>query len=183
VTDTDQEPRGKGRPTPKRADAQAARKKPIVAAKGKGGAKGRSRSRSDAAAARATMREALKTGDERNYPPMAAGPERALVRDVIDARRSFGWLAIPGWFVGVVLTLVPTVASRTAGGIVFPLVIGVIATDSVIAARAVGRALDERFPDGTDTKRGTLRMYAIVRNTQFRRQRLPRPRVARGEAT
>jgi hypothetical protein len=24
-------------------------------------------------------------------------------------------------------------------------------------------------------------MYAIVRNTQFRRQRLPKPRVARGE--
>lgn len=181
MTDTEQQPRGKGRPTPKRSEAQAARKKPLVAPKGKAASKEAARARrTEAASTRAQMREALKTGDERHYPPMAAGPERALVRDVIDARRSFGWLAIPGWFAGVVLTLIPNVATRTAASIVFPLIIGIIVTDSVVAARSVGRALDRRWPDGTEAKRGTLRMYAIVRNTQFRRQRLPKPRVERG---
>ena len=183
MTETEQQPRGKGRPTPKRAAVEAARKKPLVAAKGTGKAASkdaRRAARGAAAATRAEMRTALKTGDERHYPPMAAGPERALVRDVIDARRSFGWLAIPGWGLGLVLSVVPTAATRIAASIVFPLLIGIIATDTVIAARAVGRALDRRWPDGTDTKRGTLRMYGIVRNTQFRRQRLPKPRVERG---
>jgi hypothetical protein len=194
VTETD-EARGKGRPTPKRSAAQAARKKPLVAAKaprGRAAAGGKAGKevareaararRTEAADARARMREAMKTGDERNYPPMAAGPERAVVRDVIDRRRSFGWLAIPGWFVGVVLTLVPTPATRAAGSLLFPLVIGIIIADSVIAARSVGKALDARWPDGTEVRRRSLLGYGIVRNTQFRRQRMPRPRVERGSA-
>ncbi len=175
MTDTDQH--GKGRPTPKRSVAQAARKKPLVAAKGKQATKAR---RAEASSARATMREAMRTGDERHYPAIAAGPERALVRDVVDARRSFGWLAIPGWFVGVVLTVTPSVATRAAGSIVMPLVIGVILADSVATARTVRKALDARWPEGTEARRRSLVWYGIARNTQFRRQRLPRPRVERG---
>jgi hypothetical protein len=174
VTETEEQPRGKGRPTPKRSVAQAARRTPLVTPKGKDAARAQ---RGKAAGDRARMREAMKTGDERYYPAIAAGPERALVRDVVDARRSFGWLAIPGWFLGIVLTLTPVTAARTAGSIVFPLVVGTLVADTIAVARAVGKALDRRWPDGTEQRRRSLVWYGIARNTQFRRQRLPRPKV------
>jgi hypothetical protein len=165
----------KGRPTPKRSEVRAARRKPLVQPRGRARA-----SRSSNASARGSMREAMRSGDERNYPAIAAGPERALVRDTVDARRSFGWLAIPGWIAGVTLTLVPLVATRALGSLVFPVVIAVIVLDSLAAARAVRAALDQRWPDGTEARRRSLIWYGIARNTQFRRQRLPRPKVWRG---
>lgn len=178
---TETEQRGKGRATPKRADARAAKRKPLVGATARPATKAdRKAARAATASVRATMREAMRTGDERNYPPIAAGPERALIRDVVDNRRSFGWLAIPGWIVGVALTLVPSVATRTVGSIVFPLVIAVIVADGVICARQVRHALDERWPEGTKERRRPLVWYGIARNTQFRRQRLPKPKVWRG---
>jgi hypothetical protein len=162
----------KGRPTPKRSEARQARRQPLVQPRTKGASN---------ASVRASMREAMRTGDERNYPPVAAGPERALVRDVVDGRRSFGWLAIPGWFAGVLLTLIPSLVTRAIGSLVFPVVIVILVVDAVVAARAVRRALDERWPEGTQASRRSLTWYAIARNTQFRRQRLPRPKVWRGE--
>lgn len=163
----------KGRPTPKRAESRAARRKPPI------GSSATAR-KTSGSSARAQWRAAMKSGDERNYPPVAAGPERALVRDVVDDRRSFGWPALPGWLVGVVLTLVPVPAVRAVGSIVFPLLIGIIVADSWQAARAVRRALAERWPDGTTASRRSLVWYGVARNTQFRRQRLPRPRTWNG---
>ena len=185
MTETTQPPRGKGKPTPKRSDAQKARKKPVVTPRGTGKGKSSSAKRpakAERIEARKRMREAMRTGDERYYPPIAAGPERALVRDVVDARRSFGWLAIPGWFLGLLLTLVPAPVTQVAGSLMFPLVVFVLIGDSVGAARAVRKALEERWPDGTKQPRKSLVWYGIARNTQFRRQRLPRPRVERGGA-
>jgi hypothetical protein len=177
MTEAPSKPGGKGRPTPKRNEAQKARKQPLVTPSGRAGQKA---DKAAVADARRTMREAMRTGDERNYPPIAAGPERALVRDVIDARRGFGWLAIPGWVVGVVLTLTPLTAARAAGSLLFPVVIVVIVGDAIVAARSVRRALDERWPDGTKDSKRSLAWYGIARNTQFRRNRLPRPRVGPG---
>ena len=174
MTEAPQKAGGKGRPTPKRSEAQKARKKPLVAS----GA--RPASRSDAAALRKTMREAMRTGDERNYPPIAAGPERALVRDTIDARHGFGWLAIPGWAAGFGLTLLPSPLARSVGTAVFFVIIGVIVADAVLARRAVLRALDARWPEGTKDNRRSLAWYGVARNTQFRRNRLPRPKVGPG---
>ena len=178
MTETSQPPKpgGKGRPTPKRSEAVKARRKPLVAAKNAPAG----RSKSERAELRRKMRESLRTGDERYYPAVAAGPERALVRDVVDARRSFGWLAIPGWFAGLSLTLVPVPAVQLLGSLLFPVVVLVLVADSVAAARAVRRALDARWPNGTEGGRKSLTWYGIARNTQFRRQRLPRPRVERG---
>ncbi|HVF03553.1 MAG TPA: DUF3043 domain-containing protein [Frankiaceae bacterium] len=182
MTETEQPPRGKGRPTPKRSEAQKARKQPVVTPRGTA-AKGDKRAdKAERAAARRRMREAMRTGDERYYPAIAAGPERALVRDVVDARRSIGWLAIPGWFLGLLLTLVPAPAAQAAGTLMFPIVVFILIGDSMGAARDVRKALDARWPDGTKQPRKSLTWYGIARNTQFRRQRMPRPRVERGGA-
>lgn len=169
----------KGRPTPKRSEVRASKKKPLVAPKGREAQ--RAQRRSDASV-RATARAALKTGDERNYPPVAAGPERALVRDVIDSRRSFAWVAIPGYVVGLVLSFVPSRATRGAASVLFLLLVGVFVADTYLAGREVRRALTRRFPDGTKEPLKRLGRYGMVRNTQFRRSRLPPPRVSRGDA-
>jgi hypothetical protein len=179
LTETTQPPKGKGRPTPKRSEAEKGRRQPLVAPKGKAANRGAKNARSQG---RVSAREAMRTGDERNYPPIAAGPERALVRDTVDARRSLGRYAIAGWGLGILLSLVPTAATQAIGSLMFPLVVVVLVLDASGAGRAVRRALDERWPNGTEASRRSLVWYGIARNTQFRRQRLPRPRFAAGGA-
>lgn len=169
---------GKGRPTPKRSEAQAARRKPLVQPRAKG-RKGSSRGLD--AEARRAMRQAMREGDERNYPPVAAGPERAAVRDAVDARRPFWLLALPLWLVGLVMTLIPSPVARGLGSLVFPVVVGVLLWDAVAARRLVRRTLAERFPGGTTESLKTLVWYGTARNMQFRRNRLPRPRVSPGQ--
>lgn len=178
MTETSQPPKqgGKGRPTPKRSEAEKARKKPLVAAKGKAAP----RDRSTRANLRREMREAMRTGDERLYPPMHAGPEKAVVRDAVDGRRSVGWVALPGWAVGMALTLVENPVAQTVAAFLFMLVFGALILDSILAGRAVRRALAEHFPNGTEASRKSLVWHGVARNTQFRRQRLPRPRVGPG---
>jgi hypothetical protein len=185
VTETqEQQPRpgGKGRPTPKRSEAQKARKQPLVTPKGggKAGKAGRDAARSAGAARRAEMREAMRTGDEANYPPMHAGPERRLVRDVVDARNSYGWLALPLYAVGLAVSLIPSDVTRTIGSFVLPFVLFLIIADSIAVRRAVREALDAKFPKGTKEPRKALLWYGVARNASFRRRRLPRPKVERG---
>ena len=175
MTEAPQKPGGKGRPTPKRSEAQKARKQPLV-----GSGRPVARSRSEAAELRKSMREAMRTGDERNYPPIHAGPERAAVRDAVDGRRGFGWVAIPGWVVGFALSITPSPSTRALGTLIFFVIIAVVVTDAVLAARVIRRTLAERWPDGTKESRKALVRYGLGRNTQFRRSRLPRPRVAPG---
>jgi hypothetical protein len=169
VTDTRQG--GKGRPTPKRSQAQAARKKPLVTPRGAG------RSSATTAEARRAMRQALRDGDERNYPPMAAGPERAAVRDVVDARRPLWPVALGVWLFGVVFSLVPSDLAKSLGTVTLLLVGFLLVADVVIVRRRVTAALAEQFPNGTKESLKTLGWYGTARNMQRRRSRLPRPRV------
>jgi hypothetical protein len=177
MTDTSQEPRGKGRPTPKRSEREAARRKPLVQPRTRESVKA---SRSEAAEARRRQREALRSGDERHYPPIAAGPERALVRDVIDRRRPFWLLALPVWALGAVLSLMASPVARLFGSFTLPLVVGLLLADLVTSRRSVRRALREAFPGGTREPEKVLVWYGTARNMQFRRSRLPRPRVEPG---
>jgi hypothetical protein len=168
-------PTTKGRPTPKRSEREAARRKPLVQPRGRDAARA---SRSSAADERRLQREAMRNGDERNYPTVAAGPERAAVRDAVDARRPFWLLALPVWAIGFVLSITSVPLLRTIGSATFPFVMLLLVVDVVASRRAVRRALDERFPDGTREPRNTLLWYGTARNMQFRRSRLPRPRVS-----
>jgi hypothetical protein len=172
---TETEPRGKGRPTPKRSEREAARRKPLVEPRSREALKAQ---RSGASDLRRRQREAMRTGDERNYPPLAAGPERAVVRDAIDARRPLWQVALAVWLVGLVLSLMPSETVRRLGAITFPIVIGLLVADIVGSRRAVKNALAEAFPGGTKEPVKGLLWYGTARNMQFRRSRLPRPRVS-----
>lgn len=170
-------PDGKGRPTPTRKEAEAARKAALKAPT----------SRKDAARAererrskeRVKIREAMSTGDDRYLPPRDKGPVRRLVRNIVDSRRNVGEYLMP---VLVVILLVSLVRSPWAIMAIYVLWVAVIlgaVVDSFFLVRRVKREVGQRFPDAS--KRG-LTAYAIMRSTQIRRLRLPKPQVAHGES-
>ncbi|HEV2889310.1 MAG TPA: DUF3043 domain-containing protein [Frankiaceae bacterium] len=167
----------KGRPTPKRSEREAARRKPLVQPRTRETMKA---SRSASADERRRQREAMRNGDERNYPAIAAGPERALVRDVIDARRPYWMYALPVWAVGAVLSITASPVARAFGTLTLPIVVLLLLGDLVAARRSVRRALRQAYPQGTREAEKALIWYGTARNMQFRRSRLPRPRTEPG---
>jgi Protein of unknown function (DUF3043) len=160
---------GKGRPTPKRRDAQNQttfidRTTRTGGRGGKGGRPSR-----EAAFAR---REAMRRGEESALGPRDRGPVRRFARDFVDARRNLGSLFIPVGFPLVLLSYVVPLAELLVLVIVLA-----ITVDSILLGIAVKKQAAARFPH--EPANGVA-MYAILRAMQFRRARIPAPRVARG---
>jgi hypothetical protein len=110
--------------------------------------------------------------------PRDAGPVRALVRDVVDSRRSLGTLMLP-------LALVLVLAQASGNRDVFIIatnvwIVGVLAlvVDLVLTARALRRRLREQFPEERKL-RGHI-AYVLLRTTVFRRWRIPKPTTSPG---
>lgn len=171
-------PGGKGRPTPKRNQARQAR---TAAPPPKSRKEAVRRQREQAKLARQAQRAAMRTGDERSLPAFARGPERAAVRDAVDSRLSLGWIALPGLALNLASFVVSDEQIRrllaNLGFVLFTMLI----FDTVAAIRRVRRVLRHRFAEGTEAKRSTLYRYGVARNIQFRRTRVPPPRVRVGE--
>jgi hypothetical protein len=83
------------------------------------------------------------------------------------------------FMVGSLLTSKNPGAASALELIGIPLVIIVVVIDSTLLSRKVKRVLAETIPN-TPTK--GLSRYAITRAMSFRRGRVPKPQVARGEA-
>ena len=56
----------------------------------------------------------------------------------------------------------------------------IMVADGFLVARKVNRAVDEKFPNNTESG-WKLGFYAASRASQLRRMRAPRPQVNRGE--
>ena len=165
-------PTGKGRPTPKRSEAQRGRRGGPVAPPPRTRKEAAQRAREEARAARTQVREG------RALLPRDAGPVRALVRDVVDARRSIGTLMLP-------LALVLLLAQASGDRQVFVIatniwIVGIVAlvVDLVLTGRAVRRRVREQFPEEQKV-RGHV-AYGLLRTTVFRRWRIPMPRTSPG---
>jgi hypothetical protein len=124
--------------------------------------------------------EGMRAGDERYLLARDRGPERALVRDIVDSRRTVGtW-----FFGGALIVLIGSsgampVEVRLASNLLWALLaIGVI-LDSVLISMRVKKLIRQRFPRTTQ-RMGSLYLYAIMRGITFRRMRMPRPRVQLG---
>lgn len=131
---------------------------------------------------RGRQREALKNGDEKYLPAREQGPVRRFTRDYVDRRRNFAEYLLPFLVVLLVLFAVAGSISDSASTIltafVYPfLIVGTI-LDEVVMVRGLKRELKARF--GSDAIKGST-TYAILRSTQLRRFRLPKPQVKRGE--
>lgn len=173
-------PGSKGRPTPKRSEAQKRRAISAAPTDRKAAAK---KLRADARAERTAQAVALAAGDERNYGPMHAGKERALVRDIVDSRRSFGWLGIPG-FIAITPLILISSSSRPLQAVlnvpIFALV-GLIGWDYFAVRRRVKQVLTERYPTGTKASTRLLVLYGVSRNNTWPSRRKPKPRVKIGD--
>ena len=131
--------------------------------------------------ARAEARAGMMAGKEEFMFPRDKGPDRALVRDVVDSRRNVASYFLLGALIvliGSSQAMPPIV--RYVADIFWAVLAVAVILDSFLLVRKIKRRLRERFPKET-TRRGTS-FYAIMRSLSFRRMRMPAPRVKIGQA-
>ncbi len=130
--------------------------------------------------ARQEVIEGMKRGDPRYLAPRDRGPERALVRDIVDSRPSIAGLFLVAALLVVLLssTQVPLFIAA-ANALFITLALGLI-VELVIIYRRIKRLVRERFPD-SGMRMISLFTYALLRAFQLRRTRIPQPRVQRGD--
>ena len=115
---------------------------------------------------------------------LLAGPVRAYVRDLVDARRNIAGILLPIAVLSFVILLIPIPTVQSYGPLVLLVAIVAAILDTVVFARAIGQKVRAKFPKGDSsdlsTKGSALGFYAFNRACLFRRWRVPRPRVAVG---
>jgi hypothetical protein len=125
------------------------------------------------------MRQALDTGDERFLPLRDKGPQKRFARDYVDARFSLGEYLMFGALVFVLVSLVVPASSDmmiyVLGG--FWVMFLAVFVDVFILSRQLRKRLTAKFGE---VERGTV-WYGSMRSLQFRKLRLPKPQVKRGQ--
>ncbi len=131
-------------------------------------------------AAMSERRERMMAGDDDYLLPRDKGPVRRLARDIVDSRR----ISVLGLFMPAALGLifimlaVPQVQYYISPAMLILMAVMVI--DGIFLGRKVNQAVDEKFPDNTESG-WKLGFYAASRASQLRRMRAPRPQVNRGD--
>lgn len=166
---------GKGAPTPRRRDQVAARRRPFVPEDRKAA---RQAQRAAAAAERARQRQALETGDERHLPARDRGLQRRFVRDLVDARTGFGEWLMPVVLLYVLFLFVPSPRFLLMLMVILYVIVAGVLIESFWLAARIRRRVVEKF----GAPEPGIRFYGVMRALQFRRLRLPKPQVRRGQA-
>ncbi|WP_245933681.1 DUF3043 domain-containing protein [Arthrobacter livingstonensis] len=166
----------KGMPTPSRKEQEAARKRPLVP---NDRAAAKVAARDARREEQARMRRAMDTGEERFLPVRDKGPQKRYARDFVDARFSLGEYVM---FVALAIVLLTVVIPSTNGSqiyifVLFWIMVAGVAIDAWFMSRKLKRQLIEKFKS---VDSGVV-WYGTMRSLQFRRLRLPKPMVKRGE--
>lgn len=161
--------------TPKRKSGQARKAEPPPANRREAYKRMRERQRAE----RAEQRAGMMAGDDRYLLPRDKGPERALVRDVVDSRHTVG-----SWFLGgAILVLVGSSIGgpevQLASNMLWLALALAVVVDSLFICLRVRKLVLERHPKTTQ-RMGGLYMYAVMRSLSMRRMRIPKPRVRTG---
>ena len=158
----------KSRPTPSRREAEAARRQRVNRTLTK------KEARTDAARQARTQRmRAISARDN--------VPEKALLRDYIDARFSVGELLLPSL---VLILAVSLIGSRLpaitiyATFLMYAFILLVLFDGLFVMWRGFKKVLAARLPQANP--KGLL-MYGLNRCIQIRRFRMPPPRIKRGD--
>jgi hypothetical protein len=176
AADAGRRPAGKGRPTPKRRDAEKRRR--AIATAPANRREAARRRRSSVRQERQAARRALVSGDEKNLPPRDAGPVKRLVRDIVDTRHNSAVVILLLIFLSLGLGSVKSAVTQELVWLIdLAVVVGLI-VDNWLLVRRVKRIIRERF--GERETRG-VGGYAVMRALQFRRFRMPPPKVKRGD--
>ncbi|WP_296604522.1 DUF3043 domain-containing protein [Nocardioides sp.] len=167
---------GKGRPTPTRREAEAAAKaraKVPRTRKEQMAAQRAARSQSSQ-----SIRQAMKSGDERYYPARDRGPERRFIRDFVDSRFSLIELVIPLMLVTMVLSYSGSRQLANIGSTVLLVTVVMVLADMLVLRFRLRREMSRRFPN-SPTK--GLTYYAVTRALQMKFMRLPKAKVKIGQ--
>ena len=129
---------------------------------------------------RAEASAGMRAGDERYLLARDRGPERALVRNIVDSRRTVGtW-----FFLGAIIVLFGSSAKMPVqvqlfANLLWAVLAIAVVVDSFLISRRIKKLVAERFPKST-TRKGSLYIYGIMRGLTFRRMRVPKPAVDLG---
>jgi hypothetical protein len=177
VVDNSDGAAGKGRATPSRKEAEAARKKQMKSPVSR---KDQTRKQKDARnAARERTREAMRSGgDDKHLPLREQGPVRRFCRDYVDRRFNMAEVLLPILIVILLFSFVNRPWASTAVLVLWTTTIIATIVDEVLLVRGLRKELRARFEPG-DIRGATP--YAVLRTTQLRRFRMPKPQVKRGE--
>lgn len=174
----------KGKPTPKRRDAQPRRSGP-VAPPPKTAKEARVRMREQSKTQRADVKAGRVARAEPELTKRDFGPERAVIRNMVDARRSiasffplFAVILLVLYFTGMQQKNVQVYNVFTWIWLaVFVIIIG----ESIYLGRKIRQRIKSDFPKTTQ-KTGSLIWYGIIRSLMFRRGRFPKPVVNVGDS-
>lgn len=167
---------GKGQPTRSRKEAEAARKaqmkRPLTRKEQA------ARQRKLRNSQRDRQREALMgTGSPEDLPLRDRGPVRGFVRDFVDRRLTVAEFVLPILILIVIASLIRNPVAQTITVTLWMVTIIAVVIDESVLVLLLRRQLKARFEPGQ--YRGAT-MYAVLRSTQLRRMRLPKPTIERG---
>jgi len=168
---------GKGRPTPKRSEAQKRRGGP-VAPPPTSRREAAKQLRAKQAEKRQRVRKGSLAGDETALLKRDQGPVRRMVRELIDGRRSLGWVLLPLAILVIVSGFLRNPQLQATTFAIWVASLAGVSIDMLFAGFTISKALRESFPD-EPRWRGHIR-YGLMRTTVMRRFRVPRPTVRPG---
>lgn len=176
---TEQTPNAKkGKPTPARKQQEAARKRPLVAPRTK---EGQQAAREAMKSERLAARAGYAAGDDKYLTKRDAGPQRRLIRDVVDSRLfTVGEVLLPTMLISVVFGPSTSIGSNLSGllsDLVLVLFVFYLG-DTVLIARKAKNLLTQRF--GAAKVEKGIWLYVAFRAMYPRFIRLPKAQVARG---
>jgi hypothetical protein len=129
--------------------------------------------------ARAEARAGMLAGDEKFLPAGDRGPERALVRDIVDSRRNLGSYVLFVLLFVLLGSVLRIPALVVYANMFFYVYILAVVVDSFLLTRRIKRLVPQRLPKSTTPPRSHY-FYAIMRSLNIRRLRMPNPRVPIG---
>ncbi len=165
---------GKGRPTPKRSEAQNKRTGP-VAPPPTSRREAAKQLRQKQAANRQRVRAGSIRGDDDVLLKRDRGPVRKMVRELIDSRRSLGFILLPLALLVIVSGLFKNPGLQAFTFAIWVASLAAVAIDMLFTGFVISRTIKQVFPDEPRWK-GHIR-YGLMRTTVMRRFRVPRPTV------
>jgi hypothetical protein len=168
-----------GKVTPKRKSAGRAVQPPPANQR-----EAAKRMRDKERAARAEARAGMLAGKEEFLLVKDKGPDRALIRDIVDARRNVASFFLPGAFIVVIGASngMPPQIRLAANLLWLFLAVGLV-VDSFLLCRRVKRLVSQRFPgDKPQYYWAKAYRYTVGRSLNLRRMRVPNARVKVGDS-
>jgi cation transport ATPase len=154
---------GKGRATPTRREAELARKQRLSGMSGN---------------PKADRRESRRADFEAQTERQHGGVVKQYARDYTDQRFRIAEFFILFAVLLFVLAGIQNATAQLLSLSLWVVMLIAIVIDSIFLVRGVKKGLRERYPT---QDQGRIGMYVLMRSMQFRKWRLPKPRLKRGE--